>query len=87
MGAGKSTLGPEVARRLDRPFRDVDGELAAALDMPVGVFWAEHGEEAFRAREAALTLGALRAAEPSVGFHHAGKHSQLSNRSRQWSFN
>ncbi|HZJ71850.1 MAG TPA: shikimate kinase, partial [Planctomycetota bacterium] len=27
MGAGKSTVGAEVARRLGRPFRDVDRDL------------------------------------------------------------
>ena len=29
MGAGKSTVGAEVARRLGLPFRDVDREVAA----------------------------------------------------------
>ena len=66
MGAGKTTLGPKIGRLLGRPFRDVDEELAAALAMPVADFWAEHGEEAFRVREAELTLEALRATGPSV---------------------
>jgi shikimate kinase/3-dehydroquinate synthase len=60
MGAGKSTVGAEVAERLGRPFVDVDRELEATLGMPIGRTFAEHGEEFFRARETETTVAALR---------------------------
>jgi shikimate kinase / 3-dehydroquinate synthase len=66
MGAGKTTLGEEVAGRLGRPFRDVDREIELSLGTSIKSFFAEHGEEAFRVRESAKTVSALRDARPSV---------------------
>ena len=36
MGAGKTTLGEEVAKRLGRPFHDVDREIEAAHGLDPG---------------------------------------------------
>ena len=62
MGAGKSTVGLEVAERLGLPFVDVDKwvELRAGTD--IAEYFREHGEAAFRELEAeeaddALDLG------------------------------
>lgn len=66
MGAGKSTAGADVARRLERPFRDLDKEVEARAGMPIAQIFAERGEEAFRALEAEVTVEALASAEPSV---------------------
>jgi shikimate kinase/3-dehydroquinate synthase len=66
MGAGKTTIGEEVARRIGRPFRDVDREVELALNTSIASFFAAEGEEAFRVREAAATVAALRAPTPSV---------------------
>jgi shikimate kinase / 3-dehydroquinate synthase len=60
MGAGKSTLGEELAAALGRPFVDVDREL------PVARIFADEGEEAFRLREAEATGAALASATPAV---------------------
>ena len=60
MGAGKTTLGEELAAVLGRPFVDVDREL------PVARLFEEEGEEAFRAREAEATIAALSGSTPSV---------------------
>jgi shikimate kinase/3-dehydroquinate synthase len=57
MGAGKSTIGREVARRVDRSFVDTD----EALDVRVLV----HDEPAFRAAEADTIRAAL-ASKPAV---------------------
>jgi shikimate kinase/3-dehydroquinate synthase len=51
MGAGKSTIGAEVARRLGRPFVDVDVEIERA-EGPIADIFATRGEAAFRELEA-----------------------------------
>jgi shikimate kinase/3-dehydroquinate synthase len=58
MGAGKTTLAPRVGARLDRPFVDVD-EGSNALIAAIGI-------DAFRAREAEVTVDALGNDRPSV---------------------
>lgn len=54
MGAGKSTVGLRLARRLDRPFIDVDRELEARLGVDIPTVFELEGERGFRRREAAL---------------------------------
>ena len=54
MGSGKTTLGRAVARRLGRPFVDMDAEIARRAGKPVSCIFAEDGEAVFRALEAAL---------------------------------
>lgn len=53
MGAGKSTVGALIARRLDRPFVDLDERVAARAGRPVSEIFAVEGEAGFRARESA----------------------------------
>jgi shikimate kinase/3-dehydroquinate synthase len=50
MGAGKTTVGEEVARLLERPFVDVDAQIEAA-EGPIAAIFEERGESAFRALE------------------------------------
>jgi 3-dehydroquinate synthetase len=59
MGAGKSTVGAEVARRLGRPFVDVDAEIERA-EGPIAEIFAARGETAFRELEARALEGARR---------------------------
>jgi shikimate kinase len=59
-GAGKSSVGPLVARRLGARFRDTDAEIAAAAGKPVGDIFIEDGEQAFRELEHAAATTALR---------------------------
>ena len=54
MGTGKSAVGEAVARRLGRPFVDMDTEIAARAGKSVARIFAEEGEATFRRREAAL---------------------------------
>ena len=64
MGAGKSTIGEEVARRTGRPFVDTDAEIEARHG-PIPELFAR-GESEFRELEAKVVEEALSAAEPSV---------------------
>jgi shikimate kinase/3-dehydroquinate synthase len=65
MGAGKSTVGAEVAHRLGRPFVDVDGAIAEEHG-PIGEMFAAQGEPAFREIEARFVREALARPEPAV---------------------
>jgi shikimate kinase/3-dehydroquinate synthase len=66
MGAGKSTIGEEVARRLGLAFRDIDREVERSLETSIASFFAAEGEEAFRVRETAMTVSALRSPQRAV---------------------
>ena len=65
MGAGKSTLGPEVARRLGREFFDVDQEIERA-EGPIADIFDERGELSFRDLEAAFVAKACNRRQPAV---------------------
>lgn len=64
-GAGKSTIGRAVAKRLGRPFLDFDTEIERRTGRSVARFFAERGEAAFRVMEVQLTRE-LTAAPPMV---------------------
>ncbi|HOT91694.1 MAG TPA: 3-dehydroquinate synthase [Anaerolineae bacterium] len=56
MGTGKTTVGREVARRLGRAFVDMDDVIVARAGKPIPHIFAEDGEAAFRALEAAVCI-------------------------------
>jgi len=51
MGAGKTTVGELLARKLGWRFVDVDVEIESAAGAPVAELFATHGEPWFRLRE------------------------------------
>jgi shikimate kinase len=51
MGAGKSTVGRLVARRLHCPFADMDRRIEQRAGRSIAAIFAADGEEAFRALE------------------------------------
>jgi len=66
MGAGKTTLGAEVAERLGRTFIDLDRELEAQQRRTISELFAHGGEAHFRVLEAAAAVDALSKAPPAV---------------------
>jgi shikimate kinase/3-dehydroquinate synthase len=59
MGAGKTTVGRALARRLRRPFLDLDREIERRASERIADLFAREGEAAFRRREAAVAADAL----------------------------
>jgi len=57
MGAGKTTVGRLLARKLSRRFVDMDEELSRRHRLPVGEIFVRHGEELFRHWERELACG------------------------------
>lgn len=59
-GCGKSSVGKALARRMGRPFVDCDGEIAKRAGKPIPEIFAQDGEGAFRALEAAVIADVCR---------------------------
>jgi XRE family aerobic/anaerobic benzoate catabolism transcriptional regulator len=55
-GAGKSTLGPEIARRLGVTFHELDALVAREAGMPLATIFEMHGEAWFRRLEHEVLL-------------------------------
>jgi shikimate kinase len=66
MGAGKSTVGAECARRLDRPFVDTDELVEAVTGATIAELFATVGEQAFRVHERAAVADACASPVPAV---------------------
>jgi shikimate kinase/3-dehydroquinate synthase len=59
MGSGKSTVGPHLARRLDRQFVDLDDLIEADAGQSVAEIFSSEGEAGFRERESRCLRRAL----------------------------
>jgi shikimate kinase len=66
-GAGKSTVGTELAARLGVRFLDTDSSVEAVAGKPVGDIFIEDGETAFRALERAAVAAAIDEQDGVVG--------------------
>ena len=69
MGAGKSTTGRALARRLGTLFWDLDARIEARVGLGIAEVFARHGEAAFRQEEARQlkACGRLRAVVVATG--------------------
>lgn len=56
MGSGKSTVGKELANRLEAPFLDLDELIEQEADMKIPTIFSEKGEEWFRSLERKLLI-------------------------------
>lgn len=54
MGAGKTTVGKKLARKLGKSMIDMDDQLVIRLGCPIDSYFATFGESAFRLHEATL---------------------------------
>ena len=79
MGAGKSTVGPLLGRRLNLPFVDLDDRIASEQGRSIAEVFEAEGETAFRALESAA-LKALAAEAPSVVACGGGIVTRAENR-------
>lgn len=68
MGAGKTSVGKRLAKKLDLPFVDSDQEVEAAAGMSVADIFAAHGEDAFRDGERRVIARLLDEAPQVVAF-------------------
>jgi shikimate kinase/3-dehydroquinate synthase len=66
MGAGKTTLGLQVAERLGRAFVDLDREIERSVRQTIPEIFAERGEVEFRVLEQQAALDTLRNGRPAV---------------------
>ncbi len=64
-GAGKTTVGQELARRLSIGYRDTDADIVAAQGREISDIFVEDGEPVFRRLEHAAVAAAL-AEHPGV---------------------
>ena len=58
-GAGKSTVGKRLAKRLGKSFVDVDHRIEEVVGKPIAEIFADEGEAHFRALEQEATLEQL----------------------------
>ena len=66
MGAGKSSVGRVLARKLDRPLLDSDELIEQRTGRTVREIWMTDGEAEFREMETKTLVDALNDVEPSV---------------------
>lgn len=82
MGAGKTTVGSRLARRLDRPFVDSDLQVEQRTARTVREIFETDGEAAYRVLESEVLAEALASEEPAVIAAAGGTILDANNRRR-----
>ena len=65
-GAGKSTVGPQLARELDLPFVELDSRIQSSAGLPLPQIFELHGESYYRRLEREAVEEILGGGEPAV---------------------
>jgi len=65
-GAGKSTIGPPLARALRVPFHELDALIEEAAGLPLGQIFEIHGERYFRRLEREVLAALVAGGGPAV---------------------
>lgn len=65
-GAGKSTVGRDLARRLDRPFAELDGLIEDEVGLGLAEIFAIHGESYYRRLERDVLTRFVSGGTPAV---------------------
>lgn len=81
MGAGKTTVGRQLAKRLGCPFYDSDQEIVEKTGVPIPTIFEIEGEDGFRRREA-QTIAELSSTEGVVVATGGGAVLAAENRKR-----
>lgn len=81
MGAGKTTVGRQLAQRLRKQFIDADQEIVRRTGVPISTIFEIEGEDGFRAREA-QALASLTALDDVVLATGGGVVLRPENRAR-----
>jgi shikimate kinase len=79
MASGKSTVGPVLAARLNRPFIDLDHLIEADLNCTIAELIAREGEEKFRRLETEILRQTVQG-EPAVIAPGGGAITRIENR-------
>lgn len=66
MGAGKSTIGKQLASVLGRPFLDIDLEIVKSTGADIQWIFDMEGEHGFRQRESNMLMRTISSSTPSV---------------------
>ena len=67
MGAGKSTVGKQLARALSRPFFDIDHEIVKSTGADIQWIFDMEGEDGFRLRESKALDNLIQSERSAVG--------------------
>ncbi|MDR8390403.1 hypothetical protein NC796_04565 [Aliifodinibius sp. S!AR15-10] len=76
MGTGKSSLGTRLARKLDRPFADLDTIIEEEAGKSIPEIFEQEGEEGFRAHERKQLLKTIREYEGILALGGGALHNQ-----------
>lgn len=80
MGAGKSTVGRWLSRKLSRQLLDTDAMIEARAGMTISEIFAARGEEAFRAAETEVLAGLAQRRQPVIVSTGGGMPMRAENR-------
>lgn len=79
-GSGKSTIGPILARLMNRPFFDTDAMIERLEQRDIGTIFSEEGEKYFRRRESEIIAMLAHRGKPAVIALGGGAFQSPANR-------